>query len=297
MDGIPAYWLYGERDEGRFPDALHIETIVSRSRRHGWRIGAHRHPGLLQFFVLLGGGGLARIDGADHPLQRGSAVSIPPFAVHEFHFDAGTDGYVASVGGGTLRRLLRLDLAMIALQRFPLLLTFDPASSSFRSLKRQMELAYEEFAAEAFGRDAALAAHAELIALNFARSGALEPFASFEAHGVKTKLVKRFLECVEAGFWQHRSVKDYADELGISPTHLRRTCRAVLGYPALKVIHDRLLIEAKRKLIYSERPVSHIAYELGFEDAAYFARFFAGRAGASPSQYRARMSAAPRQQQ
>jgi AraC family transcriptional activator of pobA len=71
----------------------------------------------------------------------------------------------------------------------------------------------------------------------------------------------------------------------------------VLGYPALKVIHDRLLIEAKRKLIYSERPVSHIAYELGFEDAAYFARFFAGRAGASPSQYRARMSAAPRQQQ
>src|SRR5262249_26787052 len=49
-----------------------------------------------------------------------------------------------------------------------------------------------------------------------------------------------------------------------------------LGYPALKVVHERLVTGARRKLIYTTRPVSQIAFELGFEDAANFARFFCG---------------------
>ena len=48
------------------------------------------------------------------------------------------------------------------------------------------------------------------------------------------------------------------------------------------------LAEAKRQLYYTARPVSEIAYELGFDDAAYFTRFFTRRAGISPRAFRAR---------
>jgi AraC family transcriptional activator of pobA len=286
---VPAYWLYGEQENGRFPDALHIETIVWRSQLHRWRIKAHRHPDMLQIFILVEGGGLASIDGAVHALGPGTAISIPPFIIHGFDFDPGTNGYVASIPEATLRRILRPELPIATHHMSPTILTQEPSGPAFGTLKRQMQMAHEEFLGNQLARDAALTAHAELIALSFARS-ADSSSAVIDAHNPGVKLVKRFIECVEADFASHKTVKDYARELGISPTHLRRTCGAVLGYPALRVIHDRLLIEARRKLIYTARPVSRIAFELGFEDAAYFTRFFTERAGEPPSQYRARMS-------
>ena len=50
--------------------------------------------------------------------------------------------------------------------------------------------------------------------------------------------------------------------------------------------------EACRRLVYVAAPVSKLAFELGFEDPAYFCRFFKRRTGASPSQYRQRQVAA-----
>jgi AraC family transcriptional activator of pobA len=287
VEGIPAYWLYGEREDGQFPDALHIETIVWRSRQHRWRIKAHRHPGMLQFFVVAEGSGQARIDGVRYSLDPGTTISIPPFVIHEFRFDSGTNGYVASIAEITLRRILQQELPLVHMS--PIVLKHDPSGFAFIALKHQMQRAYEEFLSNHLGRNAALTAHAELIALDFARSAAQKTSAAFDADNPGVKLVKRFIAGVETGFLKHKTVKEYAKELGVSPTHLRRTCCAILGYPALKVIHERLLIEARRKLIYTTRPVSQIAFELGFEDAAYFARFFAERAGFPPTQYRARM--------
>jgi AraC family transcriptional activator of pobA len=288
VEGIPAYWLYGEQDDDQFPDALHIETIVWRSRQHRWRIKPHRHPGVLQLFLVAEGGGVARIDGVRYALGPGTIISIPPFVIHEFHFDSGTNGYVASISEVTLRRILQQELPLVHLS--PIALKHDPSGFEFMALKRQMQTAYEEFLGNHLGRNAALTAHAELIALAFARSAAQKTSVVCDADNPGVKLVKRFIADVETGFLKHKSVKEYAKELGVSPTHLRRACCAILGYPALRVVHERLLIEARRKLIYTTRPVSQIAFELGFEDAAYFARFFAERAGCPPSQYRVRMS-------
>ncbi|WP_246775740.1 helix-turn-helix domain-containing protein [Methylobacterium aquaticum] len=52
------------------------------------------------------------------------------------------------------------------------------------------------------------------------------------------------------------------------------------------ILHDRLMLEAKRSLIYTTLPVSKIAFDLGFNDPAYFSRFFAARAGLSPAAFR-----------
>ena len=59
------------------------------------------------------------------------------------------------------------------------------------------------------------------------------------------------------------------------------------GCSTLHLLHAAILAEAKRGLLYSARPISDIAYDLGFDDPAYFSRFFTRRAGRTPTQFRA----------
>jgi AraC family transcriptional activator of pobA len=54
----------------------------------------------------------------------------------------------------------------------------------------------------------------------------------------------------------------------------------------MQIVHARLLLEAKRQLLYTSEPVSEIAYALGFDDPAYFTRFFSQRTGVSPRVFR-----------
>ncbi|RYE80794.1 MAG: hypothetical protein EOP19_18620, partial [Hyphomicrobiales bacterium] len=68
LASVPAYWLYDEPREQRFPDALHIERISARSAPRDWRIEPHRHQDMAQFFLIASGGGLVRIDGDEHQL-------------------------------------------------------------------------------------------------------------------------------------------------------------------------------------------------------------------------------------
>jgi AraC family transcriptional regulator, transcriptional activator of pobA len=51
-------------------------------------------------------------------------------------------------------------------------------------------------------------------------------------------------------------------------------------------VHARILLEAQRQLRYTSAPVSEIAYALGFEDPAYFTRFFSQRTGQAPRAFR-----------
>ena len=81
---------------------------------------------------------------------------------------------------------------------------------------------------------------------------------------------------------------EYAAALHVSESRLRSACLALTGQSPIQLIHARILLEAKRRLHYTDGPVQEIAYALGFEDPAYFTRFFSRRAGLSPRAFRQR---------
>ena len=82
----------------------------------------------------------------------------------------------------------------------------------------------------------------------------------------------------------------YATTLGVSSDHLSRVCRAVTSSSALALVHERLALEAKRVLVHTQMTVSEVALDLGFDDVAYFSRFFKGVVGCAPSEFRARIA-------
>ncbi|CDH99990.1 helix-turn-helix domain-containing protein [Glaesserella parasuis] len=67
---------------------------------------------------------------------------------------------------------------------------------------------------------------------------------------------------------------------------LGSTCLAHTGLPAKMVINQRLLLEAKRLLVHTQKSVKHIALQLGFEEATYFNKFFKKYERCTPKGFR-----------
>ncbi len=113
---------------------------------------------------------------------------------------------------------------------------------------------------------------------------------SLEATGA----VERFRDLVEARLATEHRVAGYARAVGLTPGHLSALCRRQTGRSAGKYVRDRLALEAKRLLLHTDMTAAQVADRLGFDDPAYFARFFKREAGAPPSVYRARTTASGR---
>ena len=280
---VPAYMLYGEAETGTFPDSVHAETIHARSSTLQWRIEPHRHHGLYQALWISGGGARLRVEEETLQLATPGFVWIPPLVVHGFHFERGTTGIVVSIPAPTLARAfpkasgLRADLDRTIIPG-PSLSMPDLGEAAFL-----FETLLAEYGTSRPGRDESLAARGALLAVWFARTGE-ERSAAIPS--IDADIVQRFLSEVENSYTEHRPLPDYARALGVSAPHLGRICRQFTGHSALKLLHERIVIEAKRHLVYTELPVCTIALRLGFEDAAYFSRFFRERAGQSPQAFR-----------
>lgn len=101
------------------------------------------------------------------------------------------------------------------------------------------------------------------------------------------RLLRAFQAEVEASFREVREVGAYAGRLHVSAGHLSEVVKAQSGRPALRHLHERLVLEARRLLLHSGQSLKEIAYELGFQDASYFTRFFKRETGSTPAGYRA----------
>ena len=99
-------------------------------------------------------------------------------------------------------------------------------------------------------------------------------------------LVRRYTEAIEEQLYTGQSVSDYAEGLGVTPTHLSRVCNQTCDRPASELLADRLTFEARRLLLDTSLPVKRVAEVLGFNSAAYFTRAFHNRTGQTPSDFR-----------
>ncbi|MDA5094888.1 AraC family transcriptional regulator [Aliiroseovarius sp. KMU-50] len=100
------------------------------------------------------------------------------------------------------------------------------------------------------------------------------------------RLANAFAALVEQEFHSSKSVRDYAGELGVTPTHLSRVCNKACGRPASSILADRVHYEARRLLSETHMPIKDIAHSLGFASAAYFTRAFQKHTGQTPSSFR-----------
>ncbi len=101
-------------------------------------------------------------------------------------------------------------------------------------------------------------------------------------------MFRKFTQLVDAHYKQKHTVADYADLLLVAPKTLTNKFKRMnLPQPG-EIIKNRIMLEAKRLLVHTAMSAKEIAYELGYEDPAYFSRLFQIKSGESPSGFRAK---------
>ena len=148
------------------------------------------------------------------------------------------------------------------------------------------EMLSEELAVERFMNNDSINSIIKLILITVLRLG----------NGYKNKylnrsvdynLFHRFSNQVENNFREHHKIPQYAINLGVSVSRLNDVCLKISGETAKTIISKRVVQEARRLLSFTSLSVSNVAYNLGFQDPAYFSRFFKRMTGDSASDYRA----------
>lgn len=109
---------------------------------------------------------------------------------------------------------------------------------------------------------------------------------TMEAASQHVEFFRHFSRLVEIHFRSKHSVADYADLLALAPKTLSKKFNQLNLAQPNDIIKDRILLEAKRMLIYSDKSIKEIAYDLGYDDPAYFNRLFTKRTGATPAHFR-----------
>ena len=283
---VPAFYLYGESLQPPDERLIHIETIAARSRLHDWIIRPHRHRDLHQLLLIERGRVEARLDERTAPLRAPAVILVPPGAVHSFRFQPETVGVVVSFASTLAEELRAASPGLAERLEKCNALALDRAALRQTDLQVLAAMLLREFGRSAPGRRLALRGTLAALLANLQR---LLPDISNAVATVSSRdreLVARFREQMEQRFRQHPALTEYAALLQTSESRLRRACLAVTGQSPVELVHLRLLLEAERQLRYTSMSVTQVAYHLGFEDPAYFSRFFARRTGISPRAFR-----------
>jgi len=98
-----------------------------------------------------------------------------------------------------------------------------------------------------------------------------------------------FLKILEENYHRPEGVDFYAEKLFMSARNLNLICKNILNQTVTEIIETRKLIEAKNQLTHSDKHISEIGFDLGFNEKAYFTNVFKKRTGQTPSEFRKEM--------
>ncbi|MBW8199260.1 helix-turn-helix domain-containing protein [Flagellimonas abyssi] len=98
-----------------------------------------------------------------------------------------------------------------------------------------------------------------------------------------------FLHILEDNFRRNVKISFYAEKLFMSERNLNIVCQEVMQQSAGEIIETRKLNEAKNLLVNSNKTISEIGFEIGYNEKAYFSKVFKRKTGYTPTIFRKEM--------
>ncbi|USD62523.1 4-hydroxyphenylacetate catabolism regulatory protein HpaA [Vibrio sp. SCSIO 43140] len=277
----------GKVYDSRYEESeFHVEKLDSLALFFGRNMPTHYHDRYYQIHCILEGNTHVLLDESHYSKHGVTLFFTPPTVPHSFVTDDHASGFVITASQTLVWRLLdieigRNDVASTAMQPFCTEIAED------HRLIQRFEQLIDEQSGEDFMSDSACQAILQLILIDVLRLANAQPtnttYRSNDVH-----VFNQFSQLIEQNYKSHWTLPQYADQLGLTTARLNDICRRVSGLASKRLVADRVMQEARRLLLLTAMSVQEVAYELGYQDPAYFARFFKKNSGETASGFRER---------
>lgn len=242
----------------------------------------HRHN-YYEVLVFTKGGGKHEIDFAAHKIKSLSIHFVAANQVHVVKRLPGSSGYsflFSSEFTGA-----DFQLADLAFYRAGNTRVLNLAKKNFEEVTALLSEVQSNFVADSKGRREEIRYLFQAILLKLQRLYMAQGNAVQQVP-VKSKQAIQLESLIEQHYRQHWRAGDYAKEMRLSCIQLNSVCKQHFGKSTEAVIQERLMLEIKRALVYGDKSIKEICFDLNFEDPAYFIRFFKKHTGTTPLEYR-----------
>lgn len=247
----------------------------------------HRHN-YYEVFFFESGGGEHHLDFNTFPIEAPSLHFVSPGQVHEVRRDTDSYGCVLLFTAEfyylhLANKDMLYELPFLNNNHLRPILNLTPEEAAeTRTLTAGMRREYEN--AHPYSEEM-IRSLLNVLLLNARRLFESREQVPQDETG-ESRLVRDLRKLVDRSFHSMHSVSAYANALHVTPGHLNDTTKQVTGKTVSTLIHERIVLEAKRMLVHSDQSIKEIAYALGFDDPSYFTRFFRERVGESPGAFR-----------
>ncbi|MEM7102700.1 MAG: helix-turn-helix transcriptional regulator [Bacteroidota bacterium] len=247
----------------------------------------HRHD-FYEIFVFEEGAGEHSIDFTDYEIANRTLHFVAPGQVHWVQRSLDSHGYLIAFSlsffshGEKIEDLLS-HLPFFHSDNEPSLTFEKPEFDKIKSLCSQL---FHELSSRKTGMTELLRAYLKILLIECKRHVELNPGSPSTTTNSRNSEFQLFRKEVERNFRSSRQVQDYTAALGYSHQKLNELVKEKTGKTVLEFIHQRLILEAKRLLFFSDNSIKEVAYTLNFEDPSNFSKFFKSKTGYSPNQIR-----------
>ena len=292
---VPVFKLYGETHHWPTPDLLHCESIPERSQLHDWRIRPHRHADLVHLLYVSAGELTLEMEGDSDRYAAPLLIVVPAMSIHGFQFSLDIEGEVLTLAQPMVEQLESHlgHLGRVLMRRGVYPVGGSPEGERIPPLFEQIRQEYHQ---PASGRELLLDSLVSALTVEAYRlmEAQTSEIPVHSGHGDRAEQhIHNYQALIEAQFRDHPSVEVFASQLGLSGAHLNLLCRRFTERSALELLHERLLLEAKRQLTYTNMTIGQVAENLGFSEPAYFTRFFKRLTGLAPRHFREHQRSSP----
>jgi AraC family transcriptional regulator, transcriptional activator of pobA len=282
MKTIPVRRIDAAHKESGLPGGFRIRAVGTMLDGKDMTQDLHRHD---FFFVLalIKGKGNHEIDFVANPVEDGSLFVMHPGQVHRLMLKAGSEGYLMEFTKDFYPSNMKshrelLDQATTNNQ----CQLIGPGAERIHVV---LHTIFQEYSRKEDGYDKIIKASLSIFMVELIRQ---KKPASSQAKDIdyQQERLQEFLELLQRDISKKKQVSQYTDQLNLSYFQLNSITKTLLGKSAAQVIDDHILLESKRYLLATTNHVNQIAYHLGYEDDAYFIRFFKKHTGQTPETFR-----------
>ena len=249
----------------------------------------HRHDYYTVLFVERAKGSHI-IDFKTYPFQEDEIHFVSPGQAHQVNLEARPKGWAITFSKNFLlfnnipeSFISNINLFRNVGETPPLTIT-PGAKEKFTLYLKEMELLFSQ---EIPFKRRALGALLQLFLINSTYYCRLDP-VQFTQENQQVCILRDFKKLVEQKHVLWHKVNEYAESINISSKYLSSTVKNITGKTAKEFIQDRLILESKRLLLFSDLSIKQVAYQLGFEEPLHFSSFFKKQTGLSPSHFRSK---------